>query len=238
MNEKAVPETAEATRTATTSPAPGSAPVIAISRHRMQTDGKGVTTLVGFYGCPLRCRFCLNPQSFAPGTKVTHYTPKELYERVKIDQLYFLATGGGVTFGGGEPLLYPDFLRAFRSLCGQNWHLCTETSLHVPWESVELAASCIDHFYIDCKDTSPGIYSRYTGKSNADMLKNLARLASLISSDRITVRIPLIPGYNTDSDRKSSKAFCESLGITNFDLFTYRTNASEEKRKQIPTAPV
>ena len=42
------------------------APVIAVSRLRMKIDGPGVTTLVCFHGCPLRCHWCLNPFSFAP----------------------------------------------------------------------------------------------------------------------------------------------------------------------------
>ena len=118
------------------------APVITCSRLRMQTDGQGVTTLVCFHGCPLRCHWCLNPFSFAPETKRTMMTPEALYEQVRIAQLYFLATGGGITFGGGEPLLYTDFLREFRHICGEHWQLCAETSLNVPWENVETAANC------------------------------------------------------------------------------------------------
>ena len=80
------------------------APFIAISRHRIQTDGEGVTTLCGFYGCPLRCKYCINPQSFRDDTKKLLHTPESLYNAVKLDDIYFLATNGGVTFGGGEPL--------------------------------------------------------------------------------------------------------------------------------------
>ena len=203
---------------------PIQAPVITLSRLRMQTDGKGVTTLVCFHGCPLRCHWCLNPFSFAPETKRTRMTPTQLYEQVRIDQLYFLATGGGITFGGGEPLLYADFLRHFRQICGEHWHLCAETSLNVPWENVETAAGCIDHFYIDCKDTNPDIYCRYTGQHNARMLENLQKLLARIGPERITVRIPLIPEFNTEEDRQRSVALLQQIGITQFDLFTYRTN--------------
>ena len=83
------------------------APIVTFARHRLQTDGRGVTTLVCFYGCPLRCKMCLNPFTFSPDTNIETLTAAELYERVKLDELYFLATNGGVTFGGGEPLLYP-----------------------------------------------------------------------------------------------------------------------------------
>lgn len=199
------------------------APIIAIERHRIATDGVGVTTLVGFWGCPLRCKHCINPHSFSKQTKPLHLTPEELYQRTLIDQIYFLASGGGVTFGGGEPLLYPQFLRQFRALCGASWHLTAETSLAVPWESVELASACIDEFWIDCKDTNDAIYTRYTGKSNALMLENLARLAQTVPPERIVVRLPLIPDYNTEADVQKSQEKLSALGITRFDRFTYRT---------------
>ena len=199
------------------------APIIGISRHRMATDGKGVTTLVGFHGCPLRCRYCLNPHSFAEKTKCSVMTPEALYERVKIDQLYFLATGGGVTFGGGEPLLYVDFLREFRALCGREWHLSAETSLAVEPRAVEHAASVIDEFIVDCKDTDPDIYRRYTGRENRQMLANLERLIALTSPERVVVRVPLIPDYNDENAREKSRARLAKIGVTRFDLFSYKT---------------
>lgn len=205
------------------------APVITCSRLRMQTDGQGITTLVCFYGCPLRCKWCINPFSFAPDTRRRDMTPQMLYDAVKKDELYFLATGGGVTFGGGEPLLYPDFLAKFRLLCGNAWHLCAETSLSVPWEAVERAAECVDTFYIDCKDTEPDIYKRYTGKDNASMLANLEGLLKCIGPERITVRIPLIPEFNTETDQLRSKARLTDMGIRNFDLFPYRIPQNDLK---------
>lgn len=200
------------------------APIIGISRHRMATDGDGVTTLVGFHGCPLRCAYCLNPHSFAEDTVRTAMTPEALYERVKVDQLYFLATGGGVTFGGGEPLLYPDFLQEFRTLCGSAWRLCVETSLSVPWRAVEAAVTVIDEFIVDCKDTDPDVYKRYTGKDNGVMLENLARLLTLVSPERVVVRVPLISDYNNEENRERSCARLSEMGVTRMDLFSYKVN--------------
>ena len=93
------------------------AKIFGLSRHRLTTDGEGVTTLVAFSGCPLRCKYCLNKASWDMANG-RDYTPETLFEEVKIDQLYFLATHGGVTFGGGEPLLQVEFIKAFRELCG------------------------------------------------------------------------------------------------------------------------
>ena len=197
------------------------APIIGVARHRIGTDGKGVATLVGFYGCPLRCRYCLNPHSFAEDTKRQTVTPNELYERVKIDQLYFLATGGGVTFGGGEPLLYPEFLRQFRECCGRDWRLSIETSLSVSEEAVRIAAEVIDEFIIDCKDTDPEIYRAYTGKENDAMMRNLSVLLSLVPPDRVLLRLPLIPDFNDESHRRESRARLSEMGVSRFDEFSY-----------------
>lgn len=198
------------------------APVITTSRLRMETDGKGVTTLVCFYGCPLRCKYCLNPFSFNPDTKKQNVTPEELYNEVRIDELYFLATGGGVTFGGGEPLLYPDFLKEFRKICGNDWHLCAETSLNVPFESLVISSQCIDYFIVDCKDTNPDIYKTYTGKDNSLMLSNLSKLLETVGSERIMVRVPRIPNYNTEKDVEKSVSFLSSMGVKNIDVFSYK----------------
>lgn len=200
------------------------APIVAYARHRMLVDGEGVTTLVCFHGCPLRCHWCLNSFTLDPNTKRQMLTPQALYEQVRIDELYFIATGGGITFGGGEPLLYSDFLQEFRKRCGPDWHLCAETSLNVPWENVSKAAKVIDYFYIDCKDTDPDIYHRYTGQDNQRMFNNLRQLLEMIDPKRITVRVPLIPEFNTKEDQIRNQKLLQSMGVVNFDLFTYRTD--------------
>ena len=79
--------------------------LIGLSRHRIGVDGAGVTTLVAFHGCPLKCKYCLNPQSLSAGGIWKSLTPEELYNHVKQDDLYFWVTGGGVTFGGER---HPD----------------------------------------------------------------------------------------------------------------------------------
>lgn len=196
----------------------------AVSRHRLATDGKGITTLCTFHGCPLHCRYCINKRFLASEQGCFDLTPDELYQRVAIDELYFLATGGGVTFGGGEPLLYPDFLCAFKELCGDKWQLNVETSLHVEKDAVIAAAKVIDTFIVDVKDTDPAIYARYTGCTNDRVLANLKLLLSLVGSERIVIRLPLIPAFNTDAHRQKSKAMLTEMGFTRFNLFTYTVN--------------
>lgn len=196
------------------------AQIFAVSRHRLTTDGEGVTTLVTFNGCPLRCKYCLNKTSW-DAAKGRLYTPKELYEEVKIDQLYFLATKGGVTFGGGEPLLQVDFIREFRALCGPQWSIVVETSLSVPEESVIMVDEVVDGYIVDIKDMNVEIYQTYTGKDNALTLKNLEWLLQRREARNVVVRVPHIPNFNTDADVQQSIATLKSMGVTEIDEFNY-----------------
>lgn len=198
------------------------AKVIGVARHRLTTDGDGVTTLVAFHGCPLRCRYCLNPQSLGDDGRCREYTPMSLYEEVRIDELYFLATGGGITFGGGEPCLRPDFIREFRELCGDGWRLNLETSLNVPMENIANLLPVVNTLIIDIKDLNPAIYRDYTGRGNSQVLDNLRLIADSRRQSDCTIRLPLIPGFNAESDRQASRAALEPLGFTRFDLFTYQ----------------
>ena len=206
------------------------AEIAAVSRHRIVVDGEGVTSLVAFMACPLRCRYCLNPQTLVPDGPHRVLTPEELYAEVRRDELYFLASGGGVTFGGGEPLLRPDFIRTFRSLCGPDWKLNAETSLNVPEDNVRELMPVIDHWYIDVKDMDQGIYLSYTGRDNGRVRNNLQVLAGAGLAGRCTIRLPHIPGFNGDADRDRSIKELEAMGFDIFDRFEYKTDI-DGKRK-------
>lgn len=198
-------------------------PILGINRHRLLIDGEGVTTLVAFHGCPLHCKYCLNPQSLSDEFNFPLYSCEQLYEKVKIDELYFLATRGGITFGGGEPCLQSEFIRHFRELCGKEWRITVETSLNVPRKHLEILLSVVDDYIVDVKDTNNVIYQSYTDRSNQQTLENLHWLIEQGKSEQITVRIPLIPQYNTEEDTAHSVDFLKSMGLNNFDVFTYRT---------------
>ncbi len=210
------------------------ADIAAVARHRIAVDGDGVNTLVVFMSCPLRCKYCLNPQTLDAGLPHRTLTPDELYEETRKDELYFLATGGGVTFGGGEPLLRPDFIRAFRSLCGDEWKLNVETSLNVPEESVKELMPDIDQWFIDIKDMDPEIYRKYTGRGNDRVRKNLRLLSDSGFAAKCTIRIPHIPGYNEDADRDRSIKELEAMGFSDFDRFEYKTYIDGKRKRNMP----
>ncbi len=201
-------------------------PLAFCDRLRMATDGVGVTTLVGAYGCPLRCRKCINPRTWQSRDDgrppYVSVTPPMLYDRVKQDNLYYLATGGGVTFGGGEPLVHARFIEAFRAFCPAEWRLRAETCLHIDPELVPICARVIDEFFVDIKDMDPCRYTAYTGRDNARVKANLRTLLTLVGADRVVVRVPRIPGFNSDRDVACSVRELTAMGITRMDCFTYK----------------
>ena len=195
-------------------------PLLSLVRLRMGTDGSGVTTLVAGAGCPLHCRWCINARLLAeaPAEMVT---AEALLKRVKIDDLYFRATGGGICFGGGESLLHTDLIRRFREIAPAEWRITVETSLAVPAENVLGAVDAVDVFIVDCKDMDPGIYHRYTGGDSSLMTENLQLLLQKAGPDRILVRVPLIPQHNTAEDQARSAEVLRRTGVKRLDLFSY-----------------
>ena len=195
-------------------------PLLHLSRHRLGTDGVGVTTLVAGAGCPLQCRWCINARLLreAPAEQVT---AEELLNRVRIDDLYYRATGGGITFGGGEALLHAEVIRRFRELCPSDWRIVVETSLAVAPEALNAVLGTVDEYIVDCKDLNPVRYASYTSGDAALMTANLRRLLSSVSPDQILVRVPLIPDFNTLKDQAENAAALQKMGAVRLDLFSY-----------------
>ena len=201
-------------------------PIIGISRHRLLTDGEGVTTLVAFHGCPLHCKYCINAQCNTTEGVKELISPQQLYDKVKLDDIYFLVTGGGIMFGGGEPLLRCSFIKEFRQICGDKWKIYIETSLNVDKAFVEQLVDIIDYWIIDIKDWNDDIYLRYTRCTNKQVKNNLEYLLSQGCVDKIMVRVPTIPGYNTKSDIIYSIDALNKLGIKSIDKLDYITDFS------------
>ena len=187
------------------------APIFAISRLRMGTDGSGITTLVTFMGCPLKCKYCLNQKCHEPIYEtdgktlrkgIMMLTPQELYDMVKVDNIYFQSTGGGICFGGGEPTLYKDFIVEFKKICGDKWKITLETCLRCSFNTIQDLSPVVDHWIVDIKSMNPFIYEEYTGVMSG-VLQHLSSIQKLVSQEKITVKVPHIPGFNDDEDLDS-----------------------------------
>ncbi|RKJ46111.1 radical SAM protein [bacterium 1XD8-76] len=194
--------------------------VITIDRHRFHTDGKGVTTLVILSGCPLRCRYCINGRLLS-GAKTRKMTVEELLQRIMQDYCYFMATGGGVTFGGGEPLLYYEAIAAFIRQVNGMFATTIETSLAVEADIVELLKAA-DQFIIDVKSTDGSIYREYTGTGNEILLSNLEKISRAGLQGKCVIRIPDIKDFTTGKDIERSVNYVRDLGFGNIDCFIYK----------------
>lgn len=195
--------------------------VLAINRHRMQTDGRGITSLVALAGCPLSCPYCIN-QDLLKNTKLLEYiSPTDLAERLAIDHCYFLYTGGGVTFGGGEPLLQAESILEFANVCPKEWSINVETSLNVPFKQLEPLLNGRFSFIIDIKATQPDIYKNYTGQDNTQVIDNLRKLCNRLSKDKYVVKVPLIPEYSDEECVRNSLEILKKIGVREESIISF-----------------
>ena len=95
----------------------------------------------------------------------------------------------------------------------------------MPRESLLPALPAVDEFIVDCKDMNPDIYRRYTGGDAQLMKDNLEFLLKSCGAERIIVRVPRIPGFNTAEDQRKSVEALKKMGVTRLDLFDYVVRA-------------
>lgn len=192
--------------------------IYGIFRKKFNTDGPGITDLVGLAKCPLHCKYCLNKKTIE--SNITRsVSNEELFEDVMHEFCYFIATGGGITFGGAEPLLQWKEILEFSKLVPKPISINIETSLQIEKEAIENLISTIDFWLIDIKTLDNDLYKQYTGGDNKIVLDNLNVLLKV--QDKCKIRIPIIPNYkNKEVALKEAKKIKE-LGFTNVEVFTY-----------------
>lgn len=150
-----------------------------------------------------RCTLCGKCAEVCP-TRATEMSGQlrstaELMAEIEREIPFFDQSGGGVTFSGGEPLLYPDFLAEILDACGQRHiHRAVDTSGYVDTEDLLRIAERTDLFLYDLKLMDPTRHLQQTGVSNEKILENLSALAE--TGAAIQVRIPLVKGVNDDDD--------------------------------------
>lgn len=169
--------------------------MITASYHSIETmglvDGPGIRTVFFLQGCSLRCNYCHNPdtQHFM-GTK--RLSIEEVVEKAKRYKSYYDASGGGVTFSGGEALVQGEFVAlAFEALKAEGIHTCLDTSGYGASKYYSAVLKHTDHVLLDVKHVTDKAHEALTGKS----LKGLRHfIESLKESDcKITVRHVMIP---------------------------------------------
>ena len=155
------------------------------------------------------------------------YSINELLEIIQKDRAYYDATNGGVTFSGGECMLYPEYLLRIAKQCQRDGiSVAIDTAGYVPYEHFEKILPYTDYFLYDIKAIDPELHRTGTGKDNVQILDNLERLIK--DNARLLIRIPVIPGFNDGEELEKIQAYCLCRGLA-FETLAYHTFGEAKK---------
>lgn len=201
-------------------------------QHFSVGDGEGIRTTVFFKGCNLRCPWCHNPENLSGDPCVLYYenrqseicgrqvSPEDILPELLEDQNFFSASGGGVTFSGGEVLLQANAAAALaRKLQQEDISVWVDTAGCVHYSAFEMLNPFVDGYLFDFKTASAEKYKELGGNLQ-QVSDNIAHL--LADKIPLRIRIPLIPGFNTDD--QSVEQICTylvNLNITAVDLLPF-----------------
>ncbi len=169
--------------------------------HSMESfgtvDGPGIRFVAFMQGCPLRCQFCHNPDTWDPRGKCQYeLTPQQLLDEVLRYRSFIRS--GGVTLSGGEPLMQAPFASAFFDLCRtEGIHTALDTSGFYCSEAAFSVLDYTDLVLLDIKTMDPDLYPRLTGQRQDNNLRFLDELQR--RGIRTWVRHVVVPGL-TDND--------------------------------------
>ena len=186
-------------------------------------DGDGLRYAVFLSGCPLRCIFCHNPDTWKTGAG-QEITPEDLVKKVTRYTPYF-KNGGGVTFSGGEPLLQAEFISECAPLlkaAGISYVIDTSGGVLLT-DSVKRALLGAETVLLDIKFPSDEEYIRYTG---VDFSKTKAVLDFLEKEGKsIVIRTVIIPGINDTEEkiREYAKLIAPYKSVKKYELLPFHT---------------
>jgi pyruvate formate lyase activating enzyme len=181
-------------------------------------DGPGIRTTVFLKGCPLRCKWCHNPESWHPDPAMVDkevtldgkvfrekeqigrwVTVQEVMNEIEKERLIMEESGGGVTFSGGEPLMQPEFLgELLKASSFAGFHTAVDTSGFALQSDFERILPYTDLFLYDLKMMEPLPHERFTSVSNQVILDNFRWLIQ--QGKQVIVRIPVIGGFTGTTD--------------------------------------
>lgn len=248
-------------------------------------DGWGVRTTIFLKGCPLKCKWCCNPegQSFAPELRVIYddcngcgrcpalcdrgalsmkdgkvavdrskcdvcgacsefcytgalgpfgqyYTVDEMFDYLKKDKMFYDASGGGVTIGGGEATCFPDFvLPLIEKLHGEGIKVAIDSCGYVTSEQGREIYRQADLVLFDIKGLEH--HRENTGVDNDVIWENLRWLNSIHRD--VIIRMPIIPGYNDDWQeiQREAELLSQFNCIKRVDILPYHPYGKSKYRE-------
>ena len=190
-----------------------------------------------------RCNACGNCADICPAmaleTVGKAYPIQELLEQILRDKHFFAASGGGVTFSGGEPTLRMEYLGdALQALKSEGLHTAIQTCGMFTYDDfARQVLPFVDLIMFDLKLIETGEHRRYTGRDNALILENFRRLTRE-AGDRVLPRVPLVQGMTaTTKNLLGIASFLVESGCRQCDLLSYNP-AGATKRRAIGMSPV
>ena len=204
-------------------------------------DGDGVRYAIYLNGCPLRCVYCHNPDTW--GVSGEDYSAEDLFNKIKRYKPYF-GQNGGVTFSGGEPLLSAHFINEVAPLLKEaNINYALDTSGQVDMnDETKKAITNSELVILDLKFWDNDSYFKYTGKTMAKTLTTLYFLNAI--QKRTWIRTVIVPGIN-DSKEALDKYIeilklypfiekYELLGFHTMGFFKYENLGIDNPLKDVP----
>lgn len=169
--------------------------------HSVETfgalDGPGIRYVLFLQGCPLRCLYCHNPDTWEGGESNFLLSPQEALEDI-LRYRHFIANGG-LTLSGGEPLLQHAFCAALIALCHEHGlHCAVDTSGGIPLEECRDAVDAADLLLLDIKALDPELCKALTGRDNHNALSLLSHCEK--TGKPVWIRHVLVPGYTLDTE--------------------------------------
>ena len=150
-------------------------------------------------------------------------TVEEVLSEVEKDRPFYRRSGGGVTIGGGEPLMQAEFVTQVLEACQKrHLHTAIETTGFGSKQRLRDVLKHVDLVYFDIKHMDPGRHEALTGVSNAPVLENVRGLLSAERRCEVIIRITVIPGFNDSEENISGTArFAAELGCEKMELVPY-----------------
>lgn len=187
-------------------------------------DGPGIRFILFLSNCPLRCKYCHNPDTWA--CKGKEYSVDDIVNEILKYKNYY--KNGGVTISGGEPLLQIDFvIEIFKKLKKYNMHTAIDTSGSTfnvnQIEKFDELNKYTDLYLLDIKEIDEKKHIELTGKSN----KNILEFAQYLSKNnkKVWIRHVIVPTINLDEDDLiKTREFIDTLNnVERVDVLPYHT---------------
>ncbi|MGN0523228.1 MAG: pyruvate formate-lyase-activating protein [Eubacterium sp.] len=184
-------------------------------------DGVGIRYDIFFTGCPLRCAYCHNPDTWHKSS--IDMTADEVFKKAKRFKPYF-KKGGGVTFSGGEPLLNAEFINELAPMLkSEGIGYCIDTSGSVALtDDVKMAIDNADMVILDIKFCDAEKYKKYT-KGELNLFVKIGDYCTQ-KGKRLWLRTVVIPGINdTEGDMDEYAKFVKRFKFEKYELLGFHT---------------